>query len=193
MQFRLHAPGADVAVSLQLAGGHNALNACAAAAAAIAAGVAPDLLTVRLAGVEPVAGRLATRAGIGGARVIDDAYNANPASMLAAARWLATLPGEAWMVVGDMGELGDDAVEMHRELGAALREAGVKRLFAIGPMMSSAADRFGANAAHYQDIDALVAALQAEIGPGVNVLIKASRSMRLERVAAALTAEREAG
>jgi UDP-N-acetylmuramoyl-tripeptide--D-alanyl-D-alanine ligase len=191
-RFQLHAPAAEVDISLQLAGRHNALNACAAAAAAIAAGVAPDLLTVRLAGVEPVEGRLATRVGVGGARVIDDAYNANPASMLAAARWLTTLRGEPWMVVGDMGELGDDAAELHRELGAELREAGVERLFTIGPLMAGAAERFGPNASHFERIETLIEALRSTIGPGVNVLVKASRSMRLERVAVALTAEQGA-
>ena len=123
---------------------------------------------------------------IGGVVIVDDSYNANPLSTIAAADFLASLPGESWLVLGDMKELGDDAARLHREVGEAARASGVSRLFAYGDLASSAAEGFGENARWYASVDALVDELGDGLSADVTVLVKGSRSMRMERVVDAL-------
>ncbi len=184
--FTLHIAGNSMAVALPLAGIHNVRNACAAAAVAHALDVDPDTICAGLESVSPVGGRLEPLRGVGGATLFDDSYNANPSSVVAAAEFVASLPGESWLVLGDMKELGDDAVLLHREVGEAARTSGVSRLFAYGDLARHSAQGFGEGASWYDDIDALVGDVQAEINARVRVLVKGSRSMRMERVVAAL-------
>ncbi len=184
--FVLHVDGATVAVSLPLAGIHNVRNACAAAAIGHALGMNPDAIRNGLECVNPVGGRLEPLRGVNGATLFDDSYNANPISVIAAAEFVAALPGESWLVLGDMKELGDDAAELHREVGEAARASGVSRLFAYGDLAGSAAEGFGDHASWYTSLDALVDELSAEMSAGVSVLVKGSRSMRMERVVDAL-------
>jgi len=184
--FALHVAGKSLPVSLPLAGIHNVRNACAAAAIAHALGIALDVIRAGLESVNPVGGRLEPLRGVNGATLFDDSYNANPVSAIAAAEFVASLPGESWLVLGDMKELGDDAAELHREVGEAARASGVSRLFAYGDLASNAAEGFGEHASWYTSIDALVDELGAGMSSGVNVLVKGSRSMRMERVVDAL-------
>ena len=184
--FTLHVGDASCTVTLPLSGVHNVRNACAAAAVALALDVDLDDIRAGLEGVSPVGGRLQPLRASGGATLFDDSYNANPLSVIAAAEFLATLPGESWLVLGDMKELGDDAAELHREVGEAVRASGVNRLFAYGDLASVAAEGFGENARWYASIDVLVDELCAGLSDDVNVLVKGSRSMRMERVVAAL-------
>jgi UDP-N-acetylmuramoyl-tripeptide--D-alanyl-D-alanine ligase len=186
VSFRLRTPAGVLDVTLPLPGPHNALNAACAAAAAFAAGAGADDVVAGLAGVRNVAGRLQVLATKSGARLIDDSYNANPASMDAAIACLAALPAPRWLVVGDMAELGADREGPHAAVGARARAAGIARLFATGPLSRAAVEAFGPGGAWYPDVDALVAALAAELDPSVTVLVKASRSARMERVAEAL-------
>ena len=184
--FKLHLGDASVDVSLPLAGVHNVRNACAAAAVAHALDVELDDIRRGLESVSPVGGRLQPLRAIAGATLFDDSYNANPLSVVAAAEFIAALPGESCLVLGDMKELGDDAAELHREVGEAARASGVDRLFAYGDLASSAVEGFGENARWYASLDTLVDELCEHLSSDVNVLVKGSRSMRMERVVDAL-------
>ena len=175
-----------IALSLPLAGVHNVRNACAAAAVAQALGVAADDIRKGLENVSPVGGRLQPARGVGGSTLFDDSYNANPLSVVAAADFISALPGESWLVLGDMKELGDDAARLHREVGEAARASGVNRLFAYGDLAGNAAEGFGENARWYASLEALVDELCDGLSSDINVLVKGSRSMRMERVVDAL-------
>jgi len=128
-----------------------------------------------------------------GVAVIDDSYNANPDSVRAAIDVLASHAGPRWLVLGDMGEVGDEGPAFHREIGAYACAAGVDRLFAAGPLSNETAAAFGAGAEHFDSVDALVARVRQEAVRGVAVLVKGSRFMRMERVVAALTGESTGG
>ena len=171
---------------LHLMGDHNALNALAAAATCLALDIEPAAIAEGLASVQPVAGRLQSRLGAGGARIIDDTYNANPSSLAVALDTLAAMEGKKILVLGDMAELGPDADTWHRWTGQAARSAGVARFFAVGELARLAAESFGEDAQHLADGQALVEALLPQLRPGVNVLVKGSRCMAMERVVADL-------
>jgi UDP-N-acetylmuramoyl-tripeptide--D-alanyl-D-alanine ligase len=185
--FTLHLPKASIDISLPLAGVHNVRNACAAAAVATALDIDAEQIKNALQNIVPVAGRIQPLPGINACTLFDDSYNANPLSVRAAAEFIASLGGESWLVLGDMKELGDDAKEMHREVGASARASGVDRLFALGDLAKHSVEGFGEGARWYANIDALIADV-SQVGSGVNVLIKGSRSMRMERVVDALRA-----
>ena len=184
--FTLHVASDSAEVSLPLVGIHNVRNACAAAAVALALDIGIDDICAALESVNPVGGRLQPVRGIHDATLFDDSYNANPLSVIAAAEFLASLQGESWLVLGDMKELGDDAAELHREVGEAARASGVDRLFAYGDLAASAAEGFGEHASWFASLDALVDELCEGMTSDVNVLVKGSRSMRMERVVDAL-------
>ncbi|HYN60201.1 MAG TPA: cyanophycin synthetase, partial [Rubrivivax sp.] len=167
----LHAPGL-----------HNLRNALAATAAAVALQVPPALIAAGLEKFSGVAGRLQRRTALHGALVIDDSYNANPASLRAAMQVLVQAPGKRILVLGDMGELGIEAARMHAEMGAEARELGVNKLFALGELSSYAVKEFGAGAQHFQHIEGLLDALKAELGKDCTVLVKGSRFMKMERI-----------
>ena len=173
---------------LRLMGRHNALNALAAAAACLVLDIEPETIAAGLAAVRPVAGRLQSRSGAGGAHIIDDTYNANPSSLAAALDTLATVPGKKILVLGDMAELGDDADTWHDWAGQAARAAGVVALFAVGNLARLAAESFGEGTHHLTDGQALVKALLPRLQPGINVLVKGSRCMAMENVVAELFA-----
>ena len=177
-------------VALHAAGSHNVVNALGAAAAATAAGAGLDAVREGLSRFQPVAGRLEAKMALGGTRLIDDTYNANPDSVRAAIAVLAAVPGERWLVLGDMGEVGAQGPAFHREVGEYARTAGIDRLFATGALTREAAAAFGDEAAHFDTVEALAAALVSRLHgrEGVTVLVKGSRFMRMERVVAALGA-----
>jgi UDP-N-acetylmuramoyl-tripeptide--D-alanyl-D-alanine ligase len=192
LEFELVCPLGRRRVPLALAGEHNVMNALAAAAAAHAAGAGLDAITEGLAGMRAVAGRLEFKALADGGRLIDDSYNANPASVRAGLRALAALPGEHWLVLGEMRELGEESARLHAEIGEFARECGVKRLYAVGDEAHHAVETFGAGATWFAVVEDLIESLRGEVRPGVTVLVKGSRSNRLERVAIALGAGGEA-
>ncbi|MDH4125230.1 MAG: UDP-N-acetylmuramoyl-tripeptide--D-alanyl-D-alanine ligase [Gammaproteobacteria bacterium] len=186
--FRLHLPAEEIDIRLPLLGTHNVRNACAAAAVAIALEVSAMQIKAALQSLSPVAGRLQPIAGLHGATLYDDSYNANPVSVRAAAEFLAALPGEKWMVLGDMGELGAEAVALHRSVGEALNKAGIDRLFAVGPLSRETVAAFGDAGDWFASLDQLVASVSQQLGAGVSVLVKGSRSARMERVVNAIRA-----
>lgn len=192
-RFRLCSPAGAVEMYLPLPGRHSVCNALAAAGLALAAGI--DILQVAqgLEKAETVGGRLAPRPHRSGALVIDDSYNANPGSLKAAIDTLAAGGGEAWLVLGDMRELGPRAAELHAECGRHARAAGIARLFAIGELAAAAAQAFGAGGEVFDSQEALVAALAPRLRTGLRVLVKGSRGSRMEGVVAALMAAGEGG
>ncbi len=185
-RFRLLANAAEIDVELPLPGRHNLRNALAAAAMAVAVGAPLERVADGLARAEAVAGRQ-TRLNLGnGAELIDDSYNANPASVAAAIASLAQAGGEAWLVLGDMLELGPQAAELHAEVGRQARAAGLGGLFTVGALAAHAARSFGSGAAHFEQQSALIAELQTRLKPGVVCLVKGSRGSQMEQVVAAL-------
>jgi UDP-N-acetylmuramoyl-tripeptide--D-alanyl-D-alanine ligase len=184
----LHTPAGSAPLALRVAGRHNVSNALAATACALAAG-APLAAVVRgLQTFEPVAGRSRTlvlqRAGRR-VTLVDDSYNANPDSVLAAIEVLAELPGPRWLLLGDMGEVGQQGAAFHAEVGARARERGIEHVWAAGPLSAHAAHACGAAARHFADTDALLAELPAAPDAAA-VLVKGSRFMKMERVVRAL-------
>lgn len=181
--------GNRIETVLPVGGAHNARNAVAAAAVALALDVDADTIAAGLAAFRPVDGRSAVVMLADGTRLVDDTYNANPASMAAAIDLLGRFDGARVLVVGDMGELGADAAALHREVGERARHGGVNRLLGLGPLSAVAVEAFGEGGQSFDGIDELIEALQAESGPGVTVLVKGSRAMRMERVARALAGD----
>jgi UDP-N-acetylmuramoyl-tripeptide--D-alanyl-D-alanine ligase len=192
-RFQLNTPAGGCEVVLGLIGRHNVMNALAVGAAAFALGVPLEALCRGLAHTVAVKGRLQLRCGAHGARLIDDTYNANPASLLSGMRALAAFPGERVLVLGDMAELGEGAERWHAEMGARAREFGINRLFATGVLGAIAAQSFGAGSAHFSDHEALIGALQGQLHSGMTLLVKGSRCMRMEQVVAALSPEDSPG
>jgi UDP-N-acetylmuramoyl-tripeptide--D-alanyl-D-alanine ligase len=186
-RFTLHCPLGQRSILLKAGGAHNIGNALAAAAAASAAGASLEEIALGLGDFRAVAGRLQLKAGTRDSWIIDDSYNANPSSVRAGLEVLRSLPGATWLVLGDMAELGEFAEDSHAHMGAYARDCGIKRLFALGPQSSRAVETFGSGAEWFADADSLIRRLQAELAPGVTVLIKGSRVNRLERVVQALT------
>ncbi|HYD39477.1 MAG TPA: UDP-N-acetylmuramoyl-tripeptide--D-alanyl-D-alanine ligase [Anaeromyxobacter sp.] len=174
-----------------LVGTHNAMNAAAAAAAAVALGCTDREIARGLAQVKPVGRRLRLDTLPSGLRVVDDCYNANPSSMSAALTTLVALKGEgrASAVLGDMLELGAVEEEAHRALGGEAARAGLHRLATFGPRSratAEAARAAGLDAFHTEDLDALVRWARAEVAPPDVLLVKGSRGMKLERLVEAL-------
>ena len=181
-RFTLACPLGRAQVLLKAGGAHNIVNALAAAAAASAAGASLAEIVSGLGDFRPVAGRLQLKAGLKGSSIIDDSYNANPSSVRAGLEVLRALSGERWLVLGDMAELGESSHDSHAHMGSYARDCGVTRLFAHGPLSSRAVETFGVGGEWFADTDSLTRRLQAEIAPGITVLIKGSRINRLERV-----------
>jgi len=198
----LHADGSDIElrtyagnarVELHVPGRHMASNALAATAGALAARVPLPAIVRGLTAFRPVAGRLSALHAVSGALVIDDSYNANPDSVRAAIDVLSYAPGAKWLVLGDMGEVGEQGPAFHREIGAYAKERGIGRLFATGDLCRESVTAFGEGAEHVATVDDLALRVQHAATAGVTVLVKGSRSMRMERVVAALTGHASRG
>lgn len=185
-EFTLSTPVGRAAVRLPLPGRHNIANALAAAALAHAAGAALDDIVAGLQAAESIGGRLLRHASPGGWVLFDDSYNANPGSALAAVATLALQPGERWLVLGDMAELGSESGALHARIGRAAREHGIARMYATGKLAAKAAEAFGEGGRVHADQNALVAALRGDLHEGVSVLVKGSHSSHMEKVVAAL-------
>jgi UDP-N-acetylmuramoyl-tripeptide--D-alanyl-D-alanine ligase len=181
-------PAGVIDVRLASGGLHDARNALAAAACSIAADIGAQAIAAGLNAWRPVAGR-GIKLRIKDCNVIDDTYNANPDSVRAAIDLLAAAPAPRVLVLGDMGEVGVRGPEFHREVGLYARARGVDSLLATGPLMRETAQAFGANAAHFDDIGALIDALRLSLRAGTTVLVKGSRFMQMERVVQSLSAQ----
>jgi len=191
--LRVATTAGQTTIALAVPGLPMAQNALAAVAAALAAGA--DLASIRrgLEAFRAVPGRLAASVVPTGAVVIDDTYNANPDSVRAAIDVLARAASPRILALGDMGEVGAEGPAFHREVGAYARARGIERLYAAGAQSALAAEAFGSGARHFDDVDALAAALAADAVCGATVLVKGSRFMRMERVVAALAGTAQRG
>ncbi len=192
-RFMLQTPQGEMAVELPLPGRHNVANALAAATVALALDVPLATIAAGLAAAEGVAGRLRISDMPTGWRLIDDSYNANPASLAAAVDTVAALPGEAWLVLGDMGELGGEAESLHFEAGRRARERGIQRLWTVGPLSAAASEAFGEGARHFDAVEDLSRELGKALHAHVNCLVKGSRAAGMERVVEALRQRNEGG
>ncbi|MGB6242904.1 MAG: bifunctional UDP-N-acetylmuramoyl-L-alanyl-D-glutamate--2,6-diaminopimelate ligase MurE/UDP-N-acetylmuramoyl-tripeptide--D-alanyl-D-alanine ligase MurF [Castellaniella sp.] len=190
-EFRLHV-GRDMApVSLHAPGRHNLRNALAAAACASAAGAPLTAIAAGLAAFSPVGGRMRPEMLADGFQLIDDTYNANPDSVRAAIEVLAGLDGRRILVLGDMAEVGNQGPAMHAEVGDYARQCGVDVLLTLGSACREAVRAFGAPAQAFDDLDDLLPVLLA--ARPAHILVKGSRSMRMERVVQALHANGATG
>ena len=186
VRLDLRYEGDSVALHLPLPGRHNVMNALAATAVAVALGISLEEVAMALASMVGVSGRLTVKERRDGLRIIDDTYNANPASLHAALDVVAAMPGERWLVLGDMAELGDEAQSWHREAAQAARLAGVSRLYGLGELGAVAAHAFGAHGSAFATREQLESTLVQAAGPGVTLLVKGSRRMGMEHVVQAL-------
>ena len=170
---------------LHIAGRHNVRNSQAAVSCALAAGVPLAAIAQGLEAFEPVKGRsraLGVKLGGRTITLVDDTYNANPDSARAAVDVLAELPGPRLLVLGDMGEVGDQGPQFHAEVGDYARDRGIEQLLTLGDQS------MGMKGRHFSDIDSLNSAVLAELPRVASVLVKGSRFMRMERVMQAITA-----
>ena len=187
-EMHLTTPNGGVSFDLALLGKHNISNALAASAAAVALGISNKDIARGLGNMQAVYGRLQRKAGFNGAELIDDTYNANPDSMKAAIDVLATQKTSTIFVMGDMAELGENASQMHADIGLYAKQKGIEQFFAFGALSAKASLAFGDNAQHFDSIESLVSALKVQMKQGVTVLVKGSRFMQMERVVKELIA-----
>ncbi|MGI5308320.1 UDP-N-acetylmuramoyl-tripeptide--D-alanyl-D-alanine ligase [Rheinheimera sp. WS51] len=183
-RFMLHCPQGEIAIRLSLPGKHNINNALAAAAACISLGASLTDVQLGLANIAQVKGRTNIMQLTADVCIIDDSYNANVESVKAAIDLLASYAGQRVLVLGDMGELGEDARLYHEEVGLYAKNAGINLLFTLGVLSSSASDLFQQQGAHFSSRQALVTALLAIINEQqkVTLLVKGSRSAKMELV-----------
>jgi UDP-N-acetylmuramoyl-tripeptide--D-alanyl-D-alanine ligase len=181
----LHTPAGTVPVALHMAGEHNVRNALAAAACALAAGAPLTAIQQGLEAFRAVKGRSELKRDARGRTLIDDSYNANPDSVRAAIDVLAALPGDSWLILGDMGEVGNDGPAFHREVGAYAAARGIAHLWTAGTAARDTAAAFGPTARAFDTTAALIAALTTQ-PDAAQTLVKGSRFMKMEHVVSAL-------
>lgn len=185
-RLNVSTPEGNFECTLKLLGQHNVMNALAATAVSIGAGVSVENIRAGLEAVQPVPGRMQQSKGLNGSRIINDTYNANPTSLKAGLGVLADCEGTRFLVLGDMGELGADVEQFHSQAGEMAAQSKVDRLFTLGKFSEQATRAFGKNASHYEDVDQLIANLRKLLTADTTVLVKGSRMMRMERVVSAL-------
>lgn len=183
-EFTLHANDESLPVFLKVMGKHNVFNALACAGACLALDMPLPLIVAGLQAFEGVEGRLIEKLGFAGSAVIDDSYNANPASVRAAIDVLGTRKGHKIFILGDMAELGVETQLAHAEMGAYAREGDIDEFYALGEFSRQAADSFGDNAHWFASHENLVRYLKQQLNSDVTVLVKGSRSAHMDRVVA---------
>jgi murE/murF fusion protein len=182
-------PLGSAALALPVPGQHNLRNALAAIACGLAAGASLQVAVQALGAFNAVNGRMQRKAMDGGAVLIDDTYNANPDSVRAAIDVLATLAGPRALVLGDMGEVGNNGPAMHREVGEYARGRGIDALFTLGEASRLSAEAFGPGARACGSVEEIVAGLREQAY--ASILVKGSRFMRMERVVQELTSNNQ--
>ena len=186
-------PVGPIQFKLHIAGRHNVKNGLAAVACALAVGAPLAAISRGLSTFAPVAGRSrALMINLPGhtLNLVDDSYNANPDSMRAAIELLAELPPPRLLVMGDMGEVGNQGQQFHEEAGRLARESGIENLFTLGAQSQVATTSFGAGM-HFADIESLNEAVLTALPQLASVLVKGSRFMKMERVVRAISAQAE--
>lgn len=181
-QILFQLPAGAVGIKLHALGKHNIYNALAAAAATYAIGISNEAIAAGLESFRGVQGRLQKKCGLHHALLIDDTYNANPDSVRAALAVLAAAKGRKILVLGDMGELGHSAIDLHRTIGRDARNAGLDQLLTLGELSAYAAEEFGQGARHFESVDELLGVTEHLLAEDVTLLVKGSRFMHMERV-----------
>ena len=185
-RFELVTENGSVTITLPLPGHHNVMNAIAASACAYALDISNEQIRDGLQSIRAVKGRLQFKKGLKGVSIIDDTYNANPESLRAALEVLGRCAERRWLVLGDMGELGEQSHSLHAACGPAARAAGVEKLFTLGELSKEASATFGQGSVHSDSRSALIELLINRIDSDVIVLIKGSRAMQMEQIVNAL-------
>ena len=193
VSFSALTPQGDMPLNLALPGVHNVANALAATAAGLSCGLSLAEIREGLEAVQPTPGRLVVSRSPAGAKVIDDCYNANPGSVRAAIDLLADCDGRRTLVLGAMLELGATSDRLHQQTGEYARAAGIDRFWGVGPELQGAVDAFGGGGRWFVDRAAVLVALVGEFSVADTVLIKGSRSIRMEQVLQALLADTRTG
>lgn len=188
-EITLRTPKGNIDINLPLLGKHNIFNALAASAAALAVGIDLNAIKAGLESIRPAPGRLQVHTLANGVKIIDDTYNANPFSLQAAVNTLAAFNGKKILVLGDMKELGGEAKSLHQTAGESIRQAGIDYLFTYGELSALAAQAFGEGAYHFNEQEKLVSALKPFLHNTTTILVKGSRSMRMEKVVSGLMAQ----
>jgi UDP-N-acetylmuramoyl-tripeptide--D-alanyl-D-alanine ligase len=191
IQFELNYKQGAIKIMLPLSGEHNVMNALAAAACCLSLDISLTTIKSGLENMLPVKGRLQIKAGKQGARIIDDTYNANPASLEAALKVLSHYQGSRYLVLGDMGELGNAEIGLHKNAGKLAKQLGIDKLFTLGELSINTLQGFGSDSFYFESHDELNEALMNHLDKNTTVLIKGSRAMRMERVVNALTEGQE--
>lgn len=182
----LQTPKGNIDIHLPLLGKHNVLNALAAAAATYVIGISLDAIKTGLETIQAAPGRLQLHTLANGVKIIDDTYNANPFSLQAAVNTLASFAGKKILVLGDMKELGPEAKTIHQAMAPAIRQAGIDFLFTYGDLSANTSQAFGEGAYHFNEQEKLVHALKPFLYNQTTILVKGSRSMKMEKVIAGL-------
>lgn len=185
--------GEELSVMLPLAGRHNAMNALAAVAVTRSIGVPFAVIKKGLESLKPIPGRLQWVNAIKGARILNDTYNANPASLAVALNVLGSCQGDRYLALGDMAELGSEAQSYHQQAGRQARVSGVHRLYAVGEYSRHAVEAFGDQGCYFTGQEQMVDRLREDLNENVTLLVKGSRSSHMEKVVDALTAPQAAG
>lgn len=186
VSFSLLLQQQTIDIKLNALGEHSVRNALTAAACAAAAGANLQQIQCGLAAFAPVSGRMSRHIGYNGALIIDDSYNANPGSVRAAIDVLAATPQDSVLVLGDMGELGEQAAQLHMDIGHYARARGIARLFTLGTLTRFASEAFGAGAQHFMTRLDLIDALKSIADSRITFLIKGSRSAKTDLIVHAL-------
>ncbi len=181
-RYQVFASNEQAELTLKVPGKHNVMNALAAIAATLAVGIPLQSIVLSLSEFENIQGRLTVLDSAAGYRVFDDTYNANPLSVSAAIDVLADIPGDTVLVLGDMAELGEDAQQLHAEVGKKAKIAGIKALYATGKYSANTVEAFGDNGFWFQNKNELIKALKEKLAASDTVLIKGSRSAAMEEV-----------
>ena len=177
---------ARIDVTIPTMGRHNVLNALCAMAVGTQLGLTPEEIKRGLESFENVGSRnhiIKTDT----LTIIDDCYNANPTSTKAGLDTLSKLGGRRVAILGDMKELGTDEIALHREVGAYAKEVGIDMLVAVGPLSEATAEGYGKGAYYYATVERCIDRLKRYLRPGDTILVKASHSMRFERIVEALS------
>ncbi|CAA6816297.1 MAG: UDP-N-acetylmuramoylalanyl-D-glutamyl-2,6-diaminopimelate--D-alanyl-D-alanine ligase (EC [uncultured Thiotrichaceae bacterium] len=190
-KLTINSKGNTIEVQLNLLGKHNAMNALAATALASVLNIELTQIKQGLESLQAVPGRLALQQGQQGITLIDDTYNANPSSAKAGIDVLAEMSGSRMMILGDMGELGDDVAALHGEIGVHAKQAGIESLFCLGEYSKQACAEFGEQEHAFDDLDEMLNVIKSKLQSDMTILVKGSRSMRMERVISALQQPQE--
>jgi UDP-N-acetylmuramoyl-tripeptide--D-alanyl-D-alanine ligase len=182
----LRTPHGDADMRIALLGKHNVLNALAAAAASLSAGATAADVIKGLEQLKAISGRLELKRGLNDARVIDDTYNANPASVTAALQVLREAKGERMLVLGDMAELGSAAAAIHKRIGELCKNLGIDRLYAVGELSRLAVEAFGEHGQHFANPAELIDAVTDRMHADMTLLVKGSRVMQMDKIVAAI-------